>query len=237
MKEYKLVYGTLIETNAQKKKRLKLEKRGEISQQESNNKDTELSWVMENCGSNLKKLNLSTQNISSNTNQSLNVKKISHFESDEVQTTKLSITNHELSTTVENVNNNHDNIARTDSSHSNHDIESSSIYNNESLSGSDISDIKNAATKSSYFKNLSDVIIKNLPSFPIMGSKPESSTQSTEILSISAIDDPETIKFPSVTRILSQTMPLESKLALEAWKERMIKELGQEGFEKHQKGI
>jgi hypothetical protein len=142
---------------------------------------------------------------------------------------------------MQDMNNNHNKVApTTESSHFNQDmpVESSIIHNNAS-SNSNISNIKNETIKyvSANFKGLSDIIIKNLPSFSIMGSKQESSTQSTEIFSISGMDDPETIKFPSVTRILTQTMPLESKLALEAWKVRMINILGKEGFEKHQKGI
>ena len=49
---------------------------------------------------------------------------------------------------------------------------------------------------------------------------------------------PETrVKLPSVTRILSETMSPESRAALDAWKERMVNELGLEGFQKMQKGI
>ncbi|KAM3930802.1 mitochondrial genome maintenance exonuclease 1 [Leptodactylus fuscus] len=37
-------------------------------------------------------------------------------------------------------------------------------------------------------------------------------------------------KLPSVTRILQQTMPMEQAFYLERWKQRMIMELGEEGF-------
>ncbi|XP_012229763.1 uncharacterized protein [Linepithema humile] len=250
MKEYKSVFGTLVETKAEKKKRLKLEKKGKISQQKSNDIDTEFSWVMENSGNNLKKIILESQNVS-NSNDSEeklltkfnksstdeNVKTISHFKYNQVQKIRLSITNSKLST-VQDMNNNHNKVGSiTESSHFNQDmpIESSSIHKN--ASNSNTSDIKNTSIKYVSSKSLSDIIIKNLLSFPIMGSKQESSTESTEIFSISGMDDPETIKFPSVTRILTETMPLESKLALEAWKKRMINQLGQEGFEKYQKAL
>ena len=43
-------------------------------------------------------------------------------------------------------------------------------------------------------------------------------------------------KLPSVRKILNETMPKESKIALAKWKENMIDKLGEEGFEKYSKG-
>lgn len=43
-------------------------------------------------------------------------------------------------------------------------------------------------------------------------------------------------KPPSVSRILEKTMPEESAKRLQLWKQRMIKELGEEGFKKYHEG-
>lgn len=42
---------------------------------------------------------------------------------------------------------------------------------------------------------------------------------------------------PSVTRILQQTMPMEQAFYLERWKQRMIMELGEEGFIEYTAGM
>lgn len=265
MKEYKSVFGELIETNAQKKRRLKLEKRGEIPQQKPNETDAELSWIMKNSGNNLKKINLSTKpqvelvdpdkkifsaKFSSVKIKSSNNQDIKHsFQFSEsnpvLHKVEHKITNPScnlLTITTDNNNNSNENTFAIDISHSNQNtsVKSSITHNNISLSNPNLSSTENTVAKydvPSNFERLPDIIIKNLPSFPIMGDKQKSFTQLTEVLSISGQNDPKIIKFPSVTKILTQTMPLESKLALEAWKERMIKKLGQEGFEIHQKGI
>ncbi|XP_042228150.1 uncharacterized protein LOC121870392 [Homarus americanus] len=44
-------------------------------------------------------------------------------------------------------------------------------------------------------------------------------------------------KLPSVRKILEETMPLSNKIALEKWKTKMIKELGEEGFHHYRKGL
>lgn len=43
-------------------------------------------------------------------------------------------------------------------------------------------------------------------------------------------------KPPSVSKILEKTMPEENALRLKLWKQKMIEELGEEGFEKYHKG-
>ena len=48
-------------------------------------------------------------------------------------------------------------------------------------------------------------------------------------------DEPEELRnTPSVTRILKETMPVESKLRLQIWEEKMVAEMGRDGFEKMQ---
>lgn len=226
MKDYKLLFGPLVETKKEKKRRLKLEKKGKIPREKSNMIDTEFLWVVENSGKKLRKITLITEPQ----NEQLNDKDQSSSEIEIKSSTGQST----------------ENLSRCESNQVAQKIEPrftisnlSKDSNNEvALSNSNVSNNENAATKyMSNFKRLPDIIIKNLPTFPIMGSKQECPTHSTEILSISGKDDLETITYPSVTKILMQSMSPESKLALEAWKERMIEKLGQEGFEMHQKGI
>jgi len=235
MQEYKSLFGPLIETKAQKKKRLKLEKKGKIPYQKLNMKNTELLWVIENSGNKLKKITFNTepQNEQLNDKDQSSLKSFREMEIEsstcQDTTNPHSESNHATQETGLRFTNTTSNLSAV-----------TKDSNNEaaSLANSNVSD--NVVTKydmPSNFERLPDIIIKNLPSFPIMGSKQEFPTQSTEILSISGRDDLKTIKFPSVTKILMQTMSPESKLALEAWKERMIKKLGQEGFEIHQKAL
>ncbi|XP_072756332.1 mitochondrial genome maintenance exonuclease 1 [Anoplolepis gracilipes] len=230
MKEYKSVFGELVETNAEKKRRLKLEKKGKIPQQKPNTTDAELSWVMKNSGNNLKKIpsSMKPQNELVDPHKSSNVKiknpndqNIEPSFHSEIHSNPvlhkvdLKITNPSCNlSTITDIgrNENTSNLSSTENTDPKYDVPSN-------------------------FERLPDIIIKNLPSFPIMGSKQKSLAHLTEVLSISGQDDPETIKFPSVTKILTQTMPLESKLALEAWKKRMIEKLGLEGFEMHQKAL
>lgn len=229
MKEYKLMFGGLVETRAEKKRRLKLEKKGKIPQQKPNETNTELSWIMKN-SKHLKKINFPTKpqdelvdpakldNVKIKSSNDQNIEHNFHSKSDPVlQKVELNITDQLCNSSTVTMDSN---------------IRDENIPNLSTIKDT----VANCDVRSN-FERLPDIIIKNLPSFPIMGSKQKTSTQLTEILSLSGQDDPDTIKFPSVTRILTQTMPLESKVALEAWKERMIKKLGPEGFEMHQKGI
>jgi len=242
MKEYKLLFGDLIETGRQKKMRLKLESKGKIAPQESSKEDTELFWVLQTSQKYLKRITKSPtpQNELYNGSQIVETEKniflakvdetISKKERDKAADPRC-----DLSRATEDIN------EITSASgllkaylHENTSKESS---NSTPLSKLDRSNMENRKNNFN-FKRLPDIVIKNLPSFPIMRrNKQESIAQSTEVLSISGSDDPATIKFPSVTRILSQTMSPESKLALEAWKKRMIEKLGQDGFQMHQKGM
>ncbi|XP_011165126.1 mitochondrial genome maintenance exonuclease 1 [Solenopsis invicta] len=234
MKEYRSVFGPLIETKTEKEKRLKLEKKGEIPCEESNMVNTELFWVMENSASKLRRIVTTHRRNKqlNDTDQSHSIKECSKMEiksSTDQSTKDLS---HSDSAQVAQETGNRFTDATPNVSAKNSD-------DKITLSISNVSDNENAATKYMFsnFEKLPDIIIKNLPSFPIISNKQEFPVQSTEILSLSVKDDLETIKFPSITKILMQTLSPESKLALEAWKERMIKKLGQEGFEVHQKAL
>lgn len=237
MMEYKLLFGPLIKTKSQKKSRLKLQKERKIPSlsqgDEKPNKiiqnvNTELQWIMKTSSKNLKKITAKPREKQSNNKDQSSVKEFNEmeFESSTDQNTKNHL-HSDSNQTAQEIG-----IKFNTTFNSSAECSDSEV----TLSNSNVSD-QNTKYTSSNFGRLSDIVIKNLPSFPIMGSKQEFPTQSMEILSISGRDNPKTIKFPSITKILSQTMSPESKLALEAWKERMINNLGQEGFEMHQKGI
>ncbi|KAK2586948.1 hypothetical protein KPH14_009874 [Odynerus spinipes] len=101
---------------------------------------------------------------------------------------------------------------------------------------SDILETKDITTKlnSSSFKDIKllDVVINNMTSFPIfnMEKKLPLIADKVEILSISARDDPMTLHYPSVTKILAATLSAESKKALELWKARLTTEMGVDKF-------
>lgn len=213
MKEYKSVFGELVETSAQKKKRLKLEKKGVIPRLQSNNVDSELFWIKENISNNLKRINR------------IQDKSLNYYDSSPI--TNNIINYNETGVTK---------VLYTDQS-----TDDSNVQNDASLSSVSLSNTKkqdtrlDASLKSK--KRLPNIIIKNMLTFPIISNKQEFLAESTEVLSLSGKDDPETIGFPSVTKILTQTMSPESKLALEIWKEKLISKLGKEGFEMHQKAL
>jgi len=242
MKEYKLVYGDLIETKKEKTKRLKLEKMGKIVQEKRIRQNTELYWILQNSQKNLRKITITRpQNelcdesqIIRNT-EDIFLAKGNGTVSKEVEN-KVANPTCNLSRAAEGIDNNETiSVAKTVKACHHESVAKESI-NKASSSKPDESNVEEEKHDIN-FKRLPDIIIKNLPSFPIMSNKQESIAQSAEVLSISQSDDPATIKFPSVTKILTQTMSPESKLALEAWKERMIEKLGEHGFQMHQKGM
>lgn len=56
-------------------------------------------------------------------------------------------------------------------------------------------------------------------------------------IALPARDQTANGRLPSVTRILQQTMPMEQAFYLERWKQRMIMELGEEGFIEYTAGM
>ncbi|XP_077290993.1 mitochondrial genome maintenance exonuclease 1-like [Arctopsyche grandis] len=85
------------------------------------------------------------------------------------------------------------------------------------------------------------IIIRNFKMFPMMSNqkvdlvdkKPEAVNEDKIIRVTSS--GTQFMNFPSVTRVLDQTMSEESRAALEKWKQEKIEELGLEGFEKFNK--
>ena len=106
-------------------------------------------------------------------------------------------------------------------------------------------DIQNENAGPIVSKNVipSEIIVKNMLSFSIFDStKSARVTHKTtrdinEIISFSPSEDRPNLILPSVTRILSATMSEASKKALALWKEGMIQKLGIAGFDEYQKGI
>lgn len=265
MKEYKAVFGTLIETNSQKKKRIKLEKKGRIPKEISNKVNAELQWMIANHGNSLKKITISVKQQNEDTIECLpeiaseteskrtDIDSHNHKYTDSfvnsskthINTTKASKKFIKIIKPVDQNanaidNDSHNRIIPTiESANFNRNTaEINNLRNDTSSSNSSKFDMVDTTMKYNLtLEKLPHIIIQNIPSFPIMSNKREPLEESTEILSISGRNDMETIRFPSVSRILTQTMSPESKLALEVWKSRMIEKLGKEGFDIHQKGI
>nr|KAF7413329.1 hypothetical protein H0235_013180 [Vespula pensylvanica] len=86
---------------------------------------------------------------------------------------------------------------------------------------------------------LLDVEIDKISGFPMFIDKKEESTErdKLEILSIPMEDDPETLYYPSVTKILSATMSPQAQKALAFWKTKMIREMGEENFNEYHKNL
>ncbi|XP_045623045.2 mitochondrial genome maintenance exonuclease 1 [Procambarus clarkii] len=93
----------------------------------------------------------------------------------------------------------------------------------------------------------SSLDLKRIENFPLvsdssvtyaMQDMPVSDTPlgKESIVSIGIFDDGYH-KLPSVRKILEQTMPQSNKIMLEKWKAKMIRELGEEGFQQYQKGL
>lgn len=95
-------------------------------------------------------------------------------------------------------------------------------------------------------KNISlpDIILRNIETFPLKNNTKKMIDKSNEDKHIYNFQLKENKKliskniyaFPSVTRILNQTLSEKSKEALEKWKQDKIQQLGLEGFEIYYQG-
>lgn len=103
--------------------------------------------------------------------------------------------------------------------------------------------VKNGILATSHI-GVPSVIIRNLKLFPMISNQRASVASNVsdneppedKILKVTP-GDSDHKSFPSVTKILSQTMAPEARAALEKWKQDKIAELGVEGFERFNKGI
>ena len=68
--------------------------------------------------------------------------------------------------------------------------------------------------------------------FPMVLEKVIETTATNEIITVSGSDS----KVPSVTQVLSVTMPDSSAIALAMWRKRKIAEVGEEGFKEYMRG-
>ncbi|XP_015174096.1 PREDICTED: uncharacterized protein LOC107065167 [Polistes dominula] len=84
--------------------------------------------------------------------------------------------------------------------------------------------------------NVDLIKLCRFPIFPEQPTNPEMLKQS-EVLSFSLKDDPEILDYPSVTKILSESMSSEAQRALKLWKEKLIKEMGEEKFNEYQQEL
>jgi hypothetical protein len=91
---------------------------------------------------------------------------------------------------------------------------------------------------------LPDVIIRNIPNFPLLNESKdvERMTPAGSILSMSSSTKlfdarKECLLYPSVSKILNATMSDSSRAALKRWRQKMIAELGEEGFLNHYRGM
>ncbi|KAK6645348.1 hypothetical protein RUM43_001624 [Polyplax serrata] len=82
---------------------------------------------------------------------------------------------------------------------------------------------------------MSDFLVKNILSFPLL--KENCSDTLLPLFKVEQEDYGliDSVKFPSVSRILHETMSESSKLRLEEWNKQMVAKLGEEGFDKYSK--
>ncbi|XP_047361701.1 mitochondrial genome maintenance exonuclease 1-like [Vespa velutina] len=86
---------------------------------------------------------------------------------------------------------------------------------------------------------LQDVQLNNIDHYPIFTDEKEEpmARDKLEILTISLEDETEALHYPSVTKILFATMLPQSQKALELWKTKMIRKMGEEKFNEYQQDL
>jgi hypothetical protein len=116
--------------------------------------------------------------------------------------------------------------------------------NNEDIYASHVTDVLGKTDKNSPLLQLPDVIVRNIPTFPLLNeskcteSKMTAKSISNTLPSTKQINNrKEYLLYPSVSKILNATMSDSSRAALKRWRQKMISELGEEGFLNHYRGM
>ena len=125
----------------------------------------------------------------------------------------------------------------------------SSVYETCQNSNGDVcaihlTNVLEKTNKKSSILELPDVIIRNLPNFPLLNEikDMEQMTPAGSILNVSLSTKQfdtrkDCLPYPSVSKILNATMSDSSRAALKRWRQKMISELGEEGFLNHYRGM
>lgn len=117
-----------------------------------------------------------------------------------------------------------------------------SSNSNEDVHASHVTDVLGKTDKKPLVLHLPDVIVRNIPTFPLLNeSKNTESMKPAEsvlnILPNTKYVSNRNLLYPSVSKILNATMSDSSRAALKRWRQKMISELGEEGFLNHYKGM
>lgn len=83
---------------------------------------------------------------------------------------------------------------------------------------------------------LPDIIVRNIPTFPLFRGKGPHLLKN-QLFEGDELQFCDAHILPSVTKILSSTMSEASRVALRRWKQKMIADLGEEGFMEFYKGM
>lgn len=107
-----------------------------------------------------------------------------------------------------------------------------------------LTNVLEKTNKKSSILELPDVIIRNIPNFPLLNESKdiEQITPAGSIVNMSLSTKQfdtrkDCLAYPSVSKILNATMSDSSRAALKRWRQKMISELGEEGFQDHYRGM
>lgn len=123
-------------------------------------------------------------------------------------------------------------------------VHESSSNNNGGVCTIHVTDSLENTDKKSSVLELPDVIIRNIPNFPLLNESKdiEQMTPVVSILNMSSSSKQfdtrkDGLLYPSVSKVLNATMSDSSRAALKRWRQKMISELGEEGFLNHYRGM
>lgn len=84
---------------------------------------------------------------------------------------------------------------------------------------------------------MSEYLVKNMLSFPLFKTNCDNNMSDLIKEEKDMFGVVDSVQFPSVTKILNETMTAAGKARLEEWKKKMTEELGEEGFQKYSQGL